>query len=903
MSEFKSGNWQKYIDVRDFIARNYTPYDGDESFLAPPTARTKALWDEVSALMKEETARGGVYDIDTHTISGIDAYAPGYIDREKEQVVGLQTAEPLCRAIMPFGGMRMVRGSLEAYGRELDPETEKVFEYRKTHNDGVFDVYTKEMRAARKSGVITGLPDAYGRGRIIGDYRRVALYGVDHLIEEKQHSRDDADFSVMDSRAIRLREELAEQVRALEALKRMAASYGFDISVPAKDTKEAVQWLYFGYLAAVKEQNGAAMSIGRVSTFLDIYAEKDLAEGRYTESEIQEIVDHFIMKLRMVRFLRTPAYDELFSGDPTWVTESIGGICTDGRHMVTKMSFRFLHTLTNLGPAPEPNMTVLWSPRLPENFKRYCAKVSIETCSIQYESDELMRKKFGDDYGIACCVSAMRIGKQMQFFGARCNMAKALLYAINGGRDEKSGVQVGPELLACRGKYLDYDDEMSCGWFASCAPPAYDELFSGDPTWVTESIGGICTDGRHMVTKMSFRFLHTLTNLGPAPEPNMTVLWSPRLPENFKRYCAKVSIETCSIQYESDELMRKKFGDDYGIACCVSAMRIGKQMQFFGARCNMAKALLYAINGGRDEKSGVQVGPELLACRGKYLDYDDVMKKFDTILDWLAQLYINTLNVIHYMHDKYCYEKIQMALHDNEVLRTMACGMAGLSVVCDSLSAIKYAKVRPIRNDDGLAVDFEVEGDFPKFGNNDPRVDDIAVDVVKTFMRKLRKCPTYRESVHTLSILTITSNVVYGKKTGSTPDGRKAGEPFAPGANPMHGRDSHGCVASMMSVAKLPYDYSEDGISYTFSIVPGALGKSEEEQADNLVGLMDGYFNESGHHINVNVLNRELLLDAMDHPEQYPQLTIRVSGYAVNFVKLTREQQLDVINRTFHTRF
>ena len=738
MSEFKSGNWQKYIDVRDFIARNYTPYDGDESFLAPPTARTKALWGEVSALMKEETARGGVYDIDTHTISGIDAYAPGYIDREKEQVVGLQTAEPLCRAIMPFGGMRMVRGSLEAYGRELDPEIEKVFEYRKTHNDGVFDVYTKEMRAARKSGVITGLPDAYGRGRIIGDYRRVALYGVDHLIEEKQHSRDDADFSVMDSRAIRLREELAEQVRALEALKRMAASYGFDISVPAKDTKEAVQWLYFGYLAAVKEQNGAAMSIGRVSTFLDIYAEKDLAEGRYTESEIQEIVDHFIMKLRMVRFLRTPAYDELFSGDPTWVTESIGGICTDGRHMVTKMSFRFLHTLTNLGPAPEPNMTVLWSPRLPENFKRYCAKVSIETCSIQYESDELMRKKFGDDYGIACCVSAMRIGKQMQFFGARCNMAKALLYAINGGRDEKSGVQVGPELLA---------------------------------------------------------------------------------------------------------------------------------------------------------------------CRGKYLDYDDVMKKFDTILDWLAQLYINTLNVIHYMHDKYCYEKIQMALHDNEVLRTMACGMAGLSVVCDSLSAIKYAKVRPIRNDDGLAVDFEVEGDFPKFGNNDPRVDDIAVDVVKTFMRKLRKCPTYRESVHTLSILTITSNVVYGKKTGSTPDGRKAGEPFAPGANPMHGRDSHGCVASMMSVAKLPYDYSEDGISYTFSIVPGALGKSEEEQADNLVGLMDGYFNESGHHINVNVLNRELLLDAMDHPEQYPQLTIRVSGYAVNFVKLTREQQLDVINRTFHTRF
>ena len=738
MSEFKTGTWQKYIDVRDFITRNYTPYDGDEEFLTPPTERTRALWDKVCALTKEERARGGVYDIDTHTISEIDAYAPGYIDKENEQIVGLQTAEPLCRAVMPFGGIRMVRGALEAYGREMDPEVEKVFQYRKTHNDGVFDGYTPEMRAARKSGVITGLPDAYGRGRIIGDYRRVALYGVDALIEEKQHARDDAHFSVMDSRAIRLREELAEQVRALQALKRMAASYGFDISGPAQDTKEAFQWLYFGYLAAIKEQNGAAMSIGRVSTFLDIYAQRDLEEGRYTESEIQEIVDHFIMKLRMVRFLRTPAYDELFSGDPTWVTESIGGICTDGRHMVTKMSFRFLHTLTNLGPAPEPNMTVLWSPRLPDAFKKYCAKMSIETCSIQYESDELMRKKFGDDYGIACCVSAMRIGKQMQFFGARANLAKALLYAINGGRDEKSGVQVGPELLA---------------------------------------------------------------------------------------------------------------------------------------------------------------------CRGKYLEYDDVMKKFDTILDWLAQLYINTLNVIHYMHDKYCYEKIQMALHDNEVLRTMACGIAGLSVVCDSLSAIKYAKVRPIRNEDGLAVDFEVEGDFPKFGNNDARVDDIAVDVVKTFMRKLRKCPTYRESVHTLSILTITSNVVYGKKTGSTPDGRKAGEPFAPGANPMHGRDSHGCVASMMSVAKLPYDYAEDGISYTFSIVPGALGHDEEERKANLVGLMDGYFEESGHHINVNVLNREVLLDAMDHPELYPQLTIRVSGYAVNFVKLTREQQLDVINRTFHTRF
>ena len=730
--------WEKMVDVRDFIARNVTPYDGDEGFLAPPTERTKALWDEVAALMKEERDRGGVYDIDTHTISGIDAYAPGYIDRDKEQIVGLQTSAPLTRAIMPFGGIRMVRNSLAAYGREMDPEIETVFQYRKTHNDGVFDVYTPQMRAARKSGVITGLPDAYGRGRIIGDYRRVALYGVDMLIREKQMSRDAADYPVMDSREIRLREELAEQIRALEALKRMAEGYGFDISRPAEDTKEAIQWLYFGYLAAIKEQNGAAMSIGRVSTFLDIYAERDLADGRYTEEEIQEFVDHFVMKLRLVRFLRTPSYDELFSGDPTWVTEAIGGLSTDGRHLVTKMSFRFLHTLTNLGPAPEPNMTVLWSPRLPEGFKKYCAKMSIETCSIQYESDELMRKKFGDDYGIACCVSAMRIGRQMQFFGARANLAKALLYAINGGRDEKTGVQVGPELLA---------------------------------------------------------------------------------------------------------------------------------------------------------------------CRGKYLDYDDVMKKFDAILDWLASLYVNTLNVIHYMHDKYCYEKLQMALHDNDVLRTMACGVAGLSVVADSLSAIRYARVRPVRDETGLAVDFEVEGDYPKFGNNDPRVDDLAVDVVKLFMSKLKKCPTYRESVHTMSILTITSNVVYGKKTGSTPDGRKAGEPFAPGANPMHGRDSHGCVASMMSVAKLPYDYSEDGISYTFSIVPTALGHEREEQAENLVGLMDGYFGEGGHHINVNVLNREILLDAMDHPELYPQLTIRVSGYAVNFIKLTREQQLDVIHRTFHTRF
>lgn len=736
--EFKQGNWNRFVDVHDFILRNYTPYDGDESFLAAPTERTLKLWGEVCELMDKERNAGGVLDIDPSTISDIDAYEPGYIDKELEEIVGLQTDAPLKRAIMPFGGIRMVRKSLEAYGRKMDPEVEKVFRYRRTHNDGVFDCYTDEMKRARHNGIITGLPDAYGRGRIIGDYRRVALYGTTFLMEEKQRTHNSVTYDVMDEEAIRHREELMEQIRALKKLERMAQSYGYDISKPAQDVKEAIQWLYFGYLAAVKEQNGAAMSLGRTSTFLDIYAERDLESGKYTEEQIQEFVDHFIMKLRMVRFLRTPAYDELFSGDPTWVTESIGGISTDGRHMVTKMSYRFLHTLTNLGPAPEPNMTVLWSKRLPKPFKEYCAKVSIQTSSIQYESDSLMRKKFGDDYAIACCVSAMRVGKQMQFFGARANLAKALLYAINGGRDEKTGDQVGPELLA---------------------------------------------------------------------------------------------------------------------------------------------------------------------CRGKYLDYDDVMKKFDAICDWLSRLYINTLNIIHYMHDKYCYEKLQMALHDDNILRTCACGIAGLSVVADSLSAIKYAKVKPIRDERGLAVDYQVEGDYPKFGNNDPRVDEIAIDVVKMFMRKISKCRTYRGSKPTLSILTITSNVVYGKKTGSTPDGRKLGEPFAPGANPMHGRDSNGCVASMMSVAHLPYDYSEDGISYTFSIVPKALGRTEEEKAQNLTGLLDGYFGEGGHHINVNVLNRDVLLDAMDHPELYPQLTIRVSGYAVNFIKLTREQQLDVINRTFHDRF
>lgn len=735
---FKTGTWTNTIDVRNFINKNYTPYDGDDSFLTPPTERTRKLWDEVASLMKKETAAGGVLDIDASTISDIDAYQPGYIDKDLETIVGLQTDAPLKRAIMPFGGIRMVRTSLKNYGREMDPEVERVFKYRKTHNDGVFDVYTDEMKRARHTGIITGLPDAYGRGRIIGDYRRVALYGVDALIEQKKKALQDYSYEIMDEASIRHREEISDQIKALHALKAMAQSYGFDISAPARDTKEAIQWLYFGYLAAVKEQNGAAMSLGRVSTFLDIYAQKDLQEGRYTEEEIQEFVDHFIMKLRMVRFLRTPSYDELFSGDPTWVTESIGGMSTDGRHMVTKMSYRFLHTLVNLGPAPEPNMTVLWSRRLPQNFKNFCARLSIETSSIQYESDSLMRRKFGDDYAIACCVSAMRVGKQMQFFGARANLAKALLYAINGGRDEKTGDQVGPELLA---------------------------------------------------------------------------------------------------------------------------------------------------------------------VRGKYLDYDDVMKKFSAILDWLSKLYMNTLNVIHYMHDKYCYERIQMALHDEEIVRTEACGIAGLSVVADSLSAIKYAKVRPIRDDRDLVVDFEIEGDYPKFGNNDPRVDDIAVDVVKTFMQKLRKQRTYRGAIATQSVLTITSNVVYGKKTGSTPDGRKLGEPFAPGANPMHGRDENGCVASMMSVAKLPYDYSEDGISYTFSIVPGALGREEEDKVKNLASLLDGYFAEGGHHINVNVLNRDVLLDAMDHPEKYPQLTIRVSGYAVNFIKLTREQQMDVINRTFHTRF
>ena len=734
---FKNGEWNEKINVRDFIVRNYTPYEGDSGFLAPPSDKTVKLWNEVSDLMKKEREAGGVLDIDVETISTITSHKPGYIDKELETIVGLQTDAPLKRAIMPFGGIRMVRSSVETYGRKLPDSVENVFKYRKTHNDGVFDVYTDDMKKARHAGIITGLPDAYGRGRIIGDYRRVALYGVDRLIEDKIAAKKSHDYDPMYGDTVRDLEEIAEQIKALKELKQMAASYGFDISKPAQNTKEAIQWLYFGYLGAVKEQNGAAMSLGRVSTFLDINAEQDLADGTFTEDEIQEMVDHFVMKLRLVKILRTPAYDELFSGDPTWVTESIGGICEDGRPMVTKMSFRFLHTLTNLGPAPEPNLTVLWSHKLPENFKKYCAEVSIKTSSIQYENDEIMREKFGDDYGIACCVSAMKIGKQMQFFGARANLAKALLYALNDGRDEKTG-------------------EMLC-----------------------EGVGPI-----------------------------------------------------------SD-------------------------------------------------------GP---------LKYDEVLEKYGYVCEWLSKLYINTLNIIHFMHDKYCYERLQMALHDEEIIRTSACGLSGLSVIADSLSAIKYATVTPIKNENGLIVDFDIQGDYPKFGNNDPRVDELAVGVVERFMKRLSRRRTYRNSIPTMSILTITSNVVYGKKTGSTPDGRKAGEPFAPGANPMHGRDCNGCVASMMSVAKLPYESSEDGISYTFSIIPEALGKTDGEKISNLTTLLDGYTRETGHHINVNVLNRETLIDAMDHPEKYPQLTIRVSGYAVNFIKLTREQQEEVLKRTFHTK-
>ncbi|MCL1882095.1 MAG: formate C-acetyltransferase [Oscillospiraceae bacterium] len=736
-NEFKSGLWEREIDVRGFIDLNYTPYEGDESFLQPPTEDSIELWQCVLEYCKIENEYG-ILDAETKVPSKISAYKPGYINRDIEKVVGLQTDKPLKRGIMPFGGLNVVRSALKSYGYELHPDTEKIFaEYRKTHNDGVFDVYTEEMLKARKSGIITGLPDAYGRGRIIGDYRRVALYGTDFLIEQKLSEKKELDCSEMDDATIRLRENISEQIQSLKELVAMASSYEFDISKPATTAREAIQWTYFGFLAAIKQQDGAAMSLGRVSTFIDIYIERDIKNGVLTEVKAQELIDHFVMKLRMVRFLRSVEYNNLFSGDPTWVTECIGGMSEDGRTLVTKTSFRVLRTLYNLGAAPEPNLTVLWSVNLPRAFKNYCAKVSIDTSSIQYENDDLMRGYWGDDYAIACCVSAMKLGKQMQFFGARANLAKALLYAINGGRDEKSGVQVGPEF---------------------------------------------------------------------APITN------------------------------------------------------------------------------------------------EYLNYDEVCRKFDQVMEWLAGLYISTLNVIHYMHDKYNYESLQMALHDKEILRTQATGIAGLSVVVDSLVAIKHAKVKAIRDDTGLAIDYEIEGDYPAFGNNDAEVNEIAADLVKSFMTKLKKHSTYREAVSTTSILTITSNVVYGKKTGATPDGRKDGEPFAPGANPMHGRDKKGAIASLASVSNLPYAYALDGISYTFSIVPSALGKNETARINNLCGILDGYFADNGHHINVNAFDRETLLDAMEKPELYPQLTIRVSGYAVNFVKLTKEQQLDVIQRTFHEK-
>lgn len=732
--EFHEGLWQKEINVRDFIQRNYEPYEEDESFLKPATARTQNIWKKLNEMFVEER-RKGVLDV-SQIPSSIVAHGPGYIDRENEVIVGLQTEAPLKRAIMPTGGLRMVVSSLKAYGYEADPHVVEIFsKYRKTHNEGVFDAYTADIRKCRSSHILTGLPDAYGRGRIIGDYRRVALYGVTRLIERKEQEKRDLDAAMSTEDIIRDREELAEQIRALKELQRMASTYGFDISRPAASAREAVQWLYFAYLAAVKEQNGAAMSLGRVSTFLDVYFERDLASGVLTEEQAQEIIDDFVIKLRIVRFLRTPEYDELFAGDPTWVTESIAGIGDDGRPLVTKTSFRFLQTLYNLGPAPEPNLTIWYSPRLPEAFRRFSAKVAIDSSAIQFESDEIMRRTWGDDGAIACCVSPMLVGKQMQFFGARANLAK----------------------------------------------------------------------------------------------------------------------------------------------CC-----------------------LYAINGGRDEITGSQVGPAFGAAQGEYLDFNDVLERFERMMEWLAGVYVNAMNVIHYMHDKYAYERIEMALHDYAPFRTMAFGMAGMSVVADSLSAIRYAKVRVIRDETGLVTDYKIEGDFPKFGNNDNRVDQLATWVVSTFMGKLRKYPTYRHAVHTQSILTITSNVVYGKATGNTPDGRRKGEPFAPGANPMHGRDSHGIHASAASVAKIPYRDAADGISLTTSLVPQGLGRVNEDRVTNLTSILDAFFGTTGYHMNINVLNREMLLDAVDHPEKYPHLTIRVSGYAVNFVRLTREQQMDVINRTFH---
>jgi formate C-acetyltransferase len=731
---FKPGLWQREINVRDFIQQNYSPYEGDDGFLAPATPRTQAIWKKLTDLFVEER-RKGVLDV-SQIPSSITAHAPGYIDREREIIVGLQTDAPLKRAIMPNGGFRMVANALKVYGYEPEPQVVEAFtKYRKTHNDGVFDAYTEDVRRCRSSHVLTGLPDAYGRGRIIGDYRRVALYGVDRLVERKQQEKRELDRAMSTDEIIRDREELSEQARALKELLQMAKSYGFDISKPARTAKEAVQWLYFGYLAGVKEQNGAAMSLGRVSTFLDVYFERDLAEGKLTEEQAQEIIDDFVIKLRIVRFLRTPEYDELFAGDPTWVTESIGGMGDDGRTLVTKTSFRMLQTLYNLGPAPEPNLTIWYSPRMPDGFRRFSAKVAIDTSSLQFESDEIMRSAWGDDGAIACCVSPMLLGKQMQFFGARANVAKCLLYAINGGRDEMSGDQVAPPF-----------------------------------------------------------------------EP----------------------------------------------------------------------------------------------VQGDVLDFDDVLLRFEKMMDWLAGVYVNAMNIIHYMHDKYAYERIEMALHDYAPVRTMAFGMAGLSVVADSLSAIKYAKVSVVRDATGLVTDYRTEGEFPKFGNNDNRVDHIATWAVSKFMSKLRKYPTYRNALHTQSILTITSNVVYGKATGNTPDGRRQGEPFAPGANPMHGRDSHGIHAAGASVAKIPYRDAQDGISLTVTLVPTGLGRVADERVTNLTGMLDAYFGVTGFHMNVNVLNRETLLDAMEHPDKYPSLTIRVSGYAVNFVRLTREQQMDVVNRTFH---
>ena len=732
---FVSGNWKKRIDVRNFIQTNYKPYEGDESFLCGPTERTKAVYAKFEELLKKEHENGGVLDIDTETVTSLTAYAPGYLDKDNEIIVGLQTDAPLRRGVNPFGGINMTRKACKAYGYQLSDKIEQEFTYRTTHNDGVFRVYNDEIRAARHTGIITGLPDAYGRGRIIGDYRRVALYGIDKLIEEKQ--KDKAALAAQDVTAeeIRRLEELYQQIAFLGKLKEMAAMYGYDISAPAKDSKEAVQWLYFAYLGAIKEQNGAAMSLGRVSTFLDIYFERDLANGVYTEEQIQEIVDDFVMKLRMARHLRTPEYNELFAGDPMWITEAIGGMGEDGRTLVTKSSFRILNTLYNLNPSAEPNMTVLWSQGLPHAFKRFAAKVSCDTDSIQYENDDVMRPVYGDDYAIACCVSAMRVGKDMQFFGARANLVKLLLMSLNGGRDEKSGMQVAPA---------------------------------------------------------------------------------------------------------------------------------GKKFE------------------------------------GEYLDYDTVIELMNIYRPWLAKTYVKAMNMIHYMHDKYAYEKVQMALHDSDVHRYMAFGVAGLSVLADSLSAIKYAKVKVVRDDTGLITDFVTEGEFPKYGNDDDRADLIAKEQVGLFFEELKKVPTYRNAEHTLSILTITSNVVYGKKTGNTPDGRRAGEPFAPGANPMHGRDASGALASLNSVAKLTYDVCKDGISNTFCVVPQALGGDDETRYENLSNIIDGYFGQSAQHININVFDREMLIDASEHPEKYPNLTIRVSGYAVNFHKLSKEQQKEVIARTFH---